>query len=167
MSKPQLRVDSEDLRRTIATLNHLPKGLRNRAIRIGLNKAGSMARANLNSSNVPVDTGKLVKSFAVKVKQKKSTGDWAMTVGANRKAGRPRKSKKVTRSMFKFFQPQSQDTKKKRRRTPANYLHLLENGTKRGVKAHYFMRRALQSIGPSSIKIVQDRIIAEINSGVK
>jgi len=113
-----------------------------------------------NALVAPVETGALQKSFAVKVKQTRSK-DWHVTVGANRKAG-VRKSKKVTRSMFQFFQPPPSKQKRPTKRKPSRYLHLVNNGTSRGVAARLFMNRAAAMMGPASILAVKEKIVSEI-----
>lgn len=164
MSNVRVTVDSGDLASTIANLAHIPRQIRNRAIRIGLNKAGSVVR---NSISAPVETGALQKSFSVKVKQTRA-GDWHMTVGTNRRAG-VRKSKKVTRSMFGFFKslvatPKPSRQSRKPKRKPSRYLHLVNNGTKRGVIGRLFMQRAAMIAGPAAIVGVKEKILSELSA---
>lgn len=151
----RITVDSADLMRTISTLAHFPARIRQRAIRIGLNKAGSIIRSKIVA---PVDTGALQKSFAIKVKQTRATKDWHCTVGANRKAG-IRRSKKATRSDFVFFQPKQSTGRKGRR--PSRYLHLVNNGTSR-IAPKFFMQHAAAAAGPEVVATVAARIVSEI-----
>lgn len=141
MSNQKITVDAGDLMQTIATLSHIPTRIRNKAIRIGLNKAGSIIR---NKIIAPVETGALQKSLGIKVKQTKATKDWHVTVGANRRARmRRKKGEKV-------------------KRRPSRYLHLVNSGTKRGVPALRFMEAAAAAAGPEVVATVAKRIVSEV-----
>lgn len=153
----RITVDANDLMRTISTLAHFPARIRQRAIRIGLNKAGSIIRSKIVA---PVDTGALQKSFAIKVKQTRATKDWHCTVGANRKAG-IRRSKKAKRSDFMFFRPKAELSAKQKKRRPSRYLHLVNNGTSR-IAPKFFMQHAAAAAGPEVIATVAARIVSEI-----
>lgn len=155
MTQAQMRVENGDLRRTIATLANLPKNVRNKAVRIGLNAAGGIIKRDVESKT-PIDLGYLKRSYAVKVTQKKSTKDWHLTVGGNRK--KQWKARGGTRigTRVKGKRPIYDKTIK-----PSRYLHLANNGSK-GKPGHHFIEATVASAGIAATA----KAIAKINSEI-
>lgn len=151
------RVDTADLARTLATLSNLPHKIRQKAIRIGMNKAGALLKGQFES-RAPVDMGFLRRSGAVKVVQKKATKDWHVTVGANRK--------KVYKTAGKSKHVATVISTRKRiysnLRKPSRYLHLANNGTTKGRRGHHFIESVTATAGPIAVAVASARIREEV-----
>jgi HK97 gp10 family phage protein len=147
-----IKVDASDLMRTVRTLDGLPRNLRQRAIRIALNKAGSVMRSAAQPMT-PTETGALRKSLSIKVTQKKSTRDWHLVVGPKRKS-RPGTPKPTTGK---------RRGRKPNRRNPARYSHLVHNGTVRAPQPRPYLATAAAVAGPVAIIEARKRLLQELH----
>ena len=109
-------------------VDKLNNAMRNRVIRIALNKASVPVKQTVISL-VPSDTGALKKSMRIKVTNKRNSGLWVAVIGATISYKRMKKGKKIF---------------------PAHYQTIVDKGSKKMV-AHPFMRPAANS---SRLKII-------------
>lgn len=141
-----ITVTTTGVKEAIANVRQLPKRFRRKGYRVALNAAGGVYK-NEVEKRAPTETGILKKSMRVKVAvpYNESKPAW-VKVGPGRGlkqavdiASKGKKKgqlvaiqKKITKLL-----PESSRTKY---RIPTRYAHLVEGGTKRGVKAQRFMR---------------------------
>lgn len=110
----------------------LEKGVRNKVVRIAMNKASGVVKAAV-VSNAPSRYGFLKKSIRIKVKNYKNKAVWVSVIGP--KSDFKRNKGKVKRG-------EKKGTPITHR--PSNYARLVEKGTKKA-KAHPFLKPALKS----------------------
>ena len=134
----------------IKTADQLSKGLRNKAIRIAMNKASAVVK-NAVIAKVPVRYGYLKKSIKIKLKNYKNSAVWVSVVGpksdfkrnkGKRKRG-PKKGQPITHR-------------------PSNYAKLLEKGTKHA-KAHPFLKPALDATKGQFMDTLRQKIEEQVN----
>lgn len=138
----------------------LPRTIQNRTMRVALSSAGGVIR-DAAVANAPKETGLLRRSLKVKVRVPNASYDpkhhgrpaYAV-VGPQRrifglaKTVRGRVRAKLKRGFTK------KGTARVRR--PSRYAHLVEKGTRRGVKATRFLARAVASHGEAAkLKMLQ------------
>lgn len=126
----------------------LSKGLRNKAIRIAMNKAAGKVKSAVQS-NAPVRLGILQKSIRIKVKQYRAGNVWVAVVGARSEKKRKGKYKRGP----KKGQPKIHN--------PARYGHLVERGTKRS-KARPFLKPALKQTAKAYIDTLTQSIREQV-----
>jgi HK97 gp10 family phage protein len=102
-------------------VERLKAGMRNKVIRIAINKAASLVKTQV-IDNAPNRTGTLKKSVKIKVKNYKNKNIWLAIVGASSKFKRKRKGKDVF---------------------PVRYALLVEKGTMWN-KAQPYLKPALE-----------------------
>jgi HK97 gp10 family phage protein len=127
--------------KAISAVNALPGRIRNRAVRVALNAAGGEFKSEVKT-RAPKETGLLKRSIGVKVAvpYQKNKPAW-VKVGPQRGFRQPvEKNKKgKVRTVSKKIQNLLPESSKTKYRNPTRYAHLVEGGTKRGVKATRFM----------------------------
>lgn len=142
----------------LAAFRELPRVVRGRGMKIGLNAAGGIIR-DAAVANVPADTGLLRKSIKVDVKvpdlsyntahhgrpARAKIGPSTRVIGVKSytKAGKQRKG-------FKTVRLKQGATFRSTARRPARYAHIVEKGTKRGMPASRFLARAVASAGEAA-----------------
>lgn len=126
----------------------LSKGLRNKAIRVAMNKAPAKVKSAVQS-NAPSRFGILKKSIRIKVRQYKTGNVWVAVVGARSEKKRKGKYKRGD----KKGQPKIHN--------PARYGHLVERGTARA-KAKPYLKPALQQTAKAYINTLTQTIREQV-----
>jgi len=116
----------------IKEADKLSKGLKNKAIRIAMNKASAVVK-NAVVQNAPIRYGYLKKSIRIKLRNYKNRAVWVSVIGP--KSDFKKKKGKRKRGPRKGEPIQHR---------PSNYARLLEQGTKHA-KARPFLKPALQA----------------------
>lgn len=132
---------------------HLKKGLRNKYIRIALNKASGKIKDAVIAI-APSNTGALKKSFRIKVKNYKNRDIWVAIVGP--KSDYTKKKGKYKRG------PNKGNPKIKR---PSAYAHLLERGTKHMPKRP-FLNPALQENKSLFLETLRSKIKEQVQASL-
>jgi HK97 gp10 family phage protein len=134
----------------LKTADKLSAGLKNKAIRIAMNKASAVVK-NAVIGNAPVRYGYLKKSIRIKVRNYKGKVIWVSVIGpksdfkkakGKRKRG-PRKGEPI-------------------QHRPSNYARLLEQGTSHA-KARPFLKPALQSTRSRFMQVLTASIKEQVN----
>lgn len=119
----------------IRQTDKLKAGLRNKVLRIALNKAASRVKAAV-ISNAPQRTGSLKKSIRIKVKNYRAKDVWVAIVGASSKYKRNVKKKQIR---------------------PVFYAKLVETGTRHS-PAQPYLKPALQATKQQYIETLRQSI---------
>lgn len=128
----------------------LDKGIRNKAIRIAMNKAASPVKAEV-VNNAPVRHGILKKSFRIKVKNYKKKNVWVAVIGPQ---------SKFAKNKGKYLTGEKKGQPIKHR--PSAYARLVEKGTKH-IRGRHFIKRAGDTAGAK----FQDSMIASLKTQVE
>lgn len=123
----------------IKQADKLKAGLRNKVIRIAINKAASTVKSQV-ISNAPQRTGSLKKSIRIKVKNYRAKNVWVAIVGASTSYKRTRK-KKIIR--------------------PVAYAKLVETGTKH-TSAKPYLKPALAQKQQEYIQVMTAKIKEQV-----
>jgi HK97 gp10 family phage protein len=123
----------------IKQADKLKAGLRNKIIRIAINKAASTVKSQV-ISNAPQRTGSLKKSIRIKVKNYRAKNVWVAIVGASSKYKR---------------------TKKKKIIIPVFYAKLVETGTKHS-PARPYLKPALAQKQQAYIETLRAKIKEQV-----
>ena len=148
----------------------LPVTIQNKHMRIGLNAAAGVIR-DAAVANAPKDTGLLQKSLKVKVKIPNASYNRAhhgrpayAVVGPSRQVvGVQTFRKSGSRGKIKTVRLKPKQRLATNVRRPSRYAHLVERGTKRGVKATRFLARAVSSHGSAA----QAKMIQKLQDGLR
>lgn len=155
----QLQVGLTGLTEALRELRQFPKSVHRKGTRIALSAAAGVMKSDL-PKRVPRETGTLAKSMGVRVKVSEETA-YAI-VGPKRgikvavAANKQRKQVVIARYTKKKdgttrvtgqrrFDRTKAAGKRIRYRVPSRYAHLVEGGTKRGVKASRYMKRSIEA----------------------
>ncbi|MBP3954919.1 hypothetical protein J8F10_06445 [Gemmata sp. G18] len=110
-------------------LEKLSKGLRNKAMRIALNKASSPVKAKIVAA-APNRFGFLRKSMKIRLANYQNKSVWVSVIGPSRS---------FVRKKGKFKRGKKKGQPKNHR--PANYSHLVDQGT-RHIRGRHFIRKS-------------------------
>ncbi|WP_390891110.1 HK97 gp10 family phage protein [Gemmata palustris] len=110
-------------------LEKLSKGLRNKAMRIALNKASSPVKAKIVAA-APNRFGFLKKSIRIRLQNYQNKQVWVSVIGPSRS---------FVRKKGKFKRGKKKGQPKNHR--PANYSHLVDQGT-RFIRGRHFIQRS-------------------------
>lgn len=148
----------------------LPRTIQNRHMRIAMNAGAGVIR-DAAVANAPKETGLLKRSLKIKVKVPNASYNAAhhgrpayAVIGPQRRVVGVKtytKSGKARKGIRKLLLKPGQKLATTLRR-PSRYAHLVERGTKRGVKATHFLARAVASAGPAA----QAKVIAKLREGL-
>ncbi len=130
-------------------LDRLKAGLKNKIIRIAINKAAAPVKAAVISF-APLGKGPLKKSIRIKVKHYRDRGVWVAIVGPG--SSFKRVGKKFSRGKRKG---------QKRIIQPSRYASQVDGGTTRA-KATPFRRPALQAAGPQYVRVMMDSLREQV-----
>jgi HK97 gp10 family phage protein len=168
-------IEITGIRESMQALRELGKGTVGRQLNKALSASGGPLKREA-VKRVPVDSGSLKKALIVKVKlrRNKESGGYAL-VGANRRLTfwvRPG-AKKPTKIIATFRQKKDGTIAvsggkrldaargagaRVQKRKPSRYLHLVEGGTKRGVKAQRFLAQTITVAGPQAVARFRERL---------
>jgi HK97 gp10 family phage protein len=126
-------------------LEKLNKGMRNKAIRIAMNKASSPVKAAV-VAKAPALRGYLKKSIRIKIKNYRNGAAWVSIIGSSRSFKRGKKGKKPS--------------------FPSNYAGLVEKGTKH-MKPQPFLRPSLQATRTQFQQVLQAALKDQVKQLLK
>ena len=129
----------------------LTKGLKNKVLRIAMNKASATVKAAV-VSNAPSRFGYLKKSIRIKVKNYKGGSVWIAVVG-------PKSDFKKNKGKYKTGEKKGTPIVHR----PSNYARLLEKGTSK-MKARPFLKPALQATQSTYMKVLQASIKQQVEA---
>lgn len=129
----------------------LDKGVRNKVVRIAMNKASGFLKKSI-VSNAPSRYGFLKKSIRIKVKNYKNKAVWVSVIGP--KSDFKRNKGKVKRG-------EKKGTPIVHR--PSNYARLVENGTKTS-RARPFLKPALQATRSQFMNVLRQSIKDQVQT---
>jgi HK97 gp10 family phage protein len=147
-------------------VDQLPTRLRRRAIKFALRDAGKvMLRAT--KAHVPRETGLLNRSLGIKtaVPTNPKKPAW-VKVGARRGFKLPveRNKRGRLRALTKKLAAALPESTQTRFRNPTRYLHLVERGTKNGVKGQRFLERAAVTSRAQVTSAINDKLRAAVRA---
>lgn len=134
----------------LKTADKLSQGLKNKAIRIALNKASAVVKSAV-VNNAPVRYGYLKKSFRIKLRNYKNKVVWVSIIG-------PKSDFKKAKGKRKRGTKKGEPIQHK----PSNYARLLEEGTKHA-KARPYLKPALQQTQSQFMRILSQSIEEQVN----
>jgi HK97 gp10 family phage protein len=135
----------------IKEANKLTKGLRNKCLRIAMNKASAKVKEQV-VSKAPKRFGYLQKSIRIKVRQYKTGSVWVSIVGPKSDFRKVRKAKKATRK---------RKAKNASTHRPALYARFLEKGTKHAT-ARPFLKPAMDATASQYLITLQASIREQV-----
>ena len=142
----------------LKSIQQLPNNVRRRGMRIALSAAGGEYKT-ATAARVPRETGLLKRSLGVKVAVPTNPRKTAwVKVGARRgfRQRVERNKRGKLRAVSKQVQTLLPEHAKTIYRNPTRYLHIVEGGSKRGVRAQKFMERAtVVASGRASARIAE------------
>lgn len=144
----KLKGDKDAIRKLWRMKNSLQRRLTRKAADSAMRVARKKAR-----SAAPIETGELRRQMDIRTKAYPKSGVVVSVVGPKRGRTAAAESR-LTRQAAEFGPARSRrgqaalerrrsNASKALKRVPANYFHLVELGTRRGVKATHFLERAL------------------------
>lgn len=155
----------------LQALGKFSKGVKSRQLIKASSKAAGVIKPDV-VARAPRETGTLAKAFIVKAKRTKDGEGAYALVGANKAISvqvasnsrkvlatfRTKKDGTVKVTGIKKFQKAVAAGTRTEKRKPSRYLHLVEGGTKQGVRARRFMRAALAAKGDAAVKAFADKL---------
>lgn len=159
MAKRDLTFSVTGSEQVIRNVLALPKRIRRRAFRVALDAAGGEIKREVQK-RAPVETGLLKRSMGVKTVVPDNERTAWTKVGPRRgfKAplGRTKRGKlKAVSTKLQALLPTSANAIY---RNPTRYAHLVEHGTKRGVRARRFMKLSAQLRYPAAVAKINSKL---------
>ena len=129
----------------------LEKGVRNKVMRIALNKASAVVKAAV-VSNAPSRYGYLKKSIRIKVKNYKGKAVWVSVIG-------PKSDFKKSKGKRKRGPKKGEPIQHR----PSNYARLVEKGTKTA-KAQPFLKPALKQTASKFQQLLRSSVKEQLGA---